>query len=193
MQDPLPDGPGVTELLDGISRGNRALEKELLARIYRELHGLARSAMRGERSGHTLQPTALVNEAYLRMIANHPVSWESRAQFYGAAARVMRQILIESARRKQTAKRDHTRELPFDEHLAVFDAPDPERLLAVDQVLDRLAAISARAGQIVELRFFAGFDVEETARALSISPRTVKREWQFARAWLESELGKPSL
>lgn len=160
---------------------------ELFEAFAGELRRMAQSAMAAERHDHTLQPTALVNEAFLRMAGKSP-SWANRAHFLAAAANVMRQVLIDHARARQTHKRgvDFVRvELPDPVALA---HSEPERLLAVDQAIQRLGEIDSRAERVVELRYYAGLSVEETADALGVSPKTVKRDWQFARVWLEQQL-----
>lgn len=158
---------------------------EPLGLVYAELHKLASAAMRRERRGHTLQPTALINEAYLRL-ANQPDSWESRAHFFGAAARAMRQILIDHARKRHRAKRDGVK-VELHDSDAIFEAK-PEEVLALEAALDELGGIDLRSLRIVELRYFAGLTVEETAALVGVSPKTVKRDWEFARVWLESRL-----
>ena len=154
--------------------------------IYAELHKLARAAMRREHPGHTLQPTALINEAYLRLTSDQTSSWENRAHFFGAAARAMRQILIDHARTRQRSKRGGLK-LELHDSSAIFQA-NPEEVFALESALDELAGVDQRSLRIVELRYFVGLTVEETAAFVGTSPRTVKRDWDFARAWLESRL-----
>lgn len=160
---------------------------ELFEAFSAELRRIAKAAMASERPDHTLQPTALVNEAFLRMAGKTP-SWANRTHFLASAANVMRQILIDHARSRRTFKRgaDFTRvELPDPVSLA---HSNPDRLLAVDQAIQRLGEIDPRAERVVELRYYAGLNVEEAADALGVSPKTVKRDWQFARVWLEQQL-----
>ena len=177
----------VSNLLDRAAQGDGSASPELFAALHAELHSLARSAMRSERKDHTLQPTALVNEAFLRLVKS-PVSWESRAQFFSGSARVMRRILIEHARANHAHKRQGDRQkVEFQEPMAMVES-DPEQLLSIDSALERLAEIDPRAEHIVELRFFVGMSVEETAKILALSEKTVKRDWEFARVWLEREL-----
>ena len=156
--------------------------------IYAELHGLARAAMNRERPDHTLQPTALVNEAYLRLTSGRPASWNSRAHFFSSAARAMRQILVDHARAHKAAKRPGSVEkVELTEASASYES-NPELLLALDTLLDRLRELDARAAQVVELRYFTGLSFEETAELMAVSPKTAKRDWEFARVWLERQL-----
>ncbi|MBA2528032.1 MAG: sigma-70 family RNA polymerase sigma factor, partial [Pyrinomonadaceae bacterium] len=156
--------------------------------VYEELRHQAARYLRRERPGHTLQTTALIHEAYLRLIDAKDVHWQSRAHFFAIAANLMRRILVEYARRRDADKRggSHIR-LPLDEALAVAEETDVD-LLAIDEALDRLAAIDPQQARVVELRFFSGLSVEETAAALGVSPKTVKRNWSVARAWLRREI-----
>jgi RNA polymerase sigma factor (TIGR02999 family) len=154
--------------------------------IYAQLHKLASAAMRREQRGHTLQPTALINEAYLRLMANQPDSWESRAHFFGAAARAMRHVLIDHARKRNRAKRGGVK-VELRDSDAIFEA-NPEEVIALEAALDQLGGIDQRSLRIVELRYFVGLTVEETAALVGVSPKTVKRDWEFARVWLESRL-----
>lgn len=177
----------VANLLDRAAQGDGTVNPELFAALHGELHTLARAAMRSERKDHTLQPTALVNEAFLRLVKT-PISWESRAQFFSASARVMRRILIEHARANHAHKRQGDRQkMEFQEPMAMVES-DPEELLSIDSALERLAEFDPRAEHIVELRFFVGMSVEETAKILALSEKTVQRDWEFARVWLEREL-----
>ena len=183
------DQNAVTKILQEAETGELASEK-LLPIVYAELRRLAAAQMAHETPGQTLQPTALVHEAYMRLIGNQEVRWESRAHFFGAAARAMRQILINRANRKKAVKHGgEKKRLKFDESLVVDDSQN-DQMLALDAALERLEKIDERKGQIVMLRYFAGLSIDETARALDISPATVKREWQFARTWLHKEMNK---
>ena len=177
----------ITLLLEQAATGDRPQESQLYSLIHDELHQLARFAMRSERSGHTLQPTALVNEAYLRLVVAGPISWESRGHFFHAAAQVMRRILIDHARARNTRKRDGERFQVELEDGMVATLPNTEELLAINDALDRLHDLSPRCAKVVELRFFAGLTVEETSDLMALSPKTVKRETQFARVWLEQQ------
>jgi RNA polymerase sigma factor (TIGR02999 family) len=178
----------VSKLLDLIARGNKKAESELVPLVYGELRHIAGRLMRGEGPNHTLQTTALVHEAYMRMVRPRDTAWKDRTHFFAVAATIMRRILVDHARARSAEKRGGTAPLPLDLIEPVVDLEDPERILAVDVALTRLAGIDERQSRIVELRFFAGMTVEETAAVLEISSRTVKREWQLARAWLYGEL-----
>lgn len=181
----------ITWLLSQAAQGDRSSENQLLEAIYSELHRLASQIMRAERSGHTLQATALVNEAYLRLIGGKPVSWQSRSHFYHAAAQTMRRVLIDHARALHTKKREGAlAKIELDENV-MAESMDPALHLSIDAALNELAGLDARQAKVVELRFFAGLSVEQTAEVMGISPKTVKRDWALARAWLENEL-KPS-
>ena len=177
----------ITRLLAEVSSGKPASQEKLFNLVYRELHRLAAHFMTHERRGHTLQTTALVNEAYLRLVGNRAISWQSRAHFYNAAARTMRRILVDHARKRVASKRPGELRVDLKDVHAVAGAP-PEEMLMLHKALDRLARLDARQAQVVELRYFAGLNVEETAQTMSISEKTVKRDWALARAWLESQL-----
>lgn len=185
----LPKGE-VTALLQDWSGGDRQALERLMPLVYGELRRLAGSYLRSERPDHTLQPTALVHEAYLRLIDQRKVVWKNRAHFFGIAAQMMRRILVDHARRRQAAKRDAERFRVVSGTTggaaAEDDAPD---LLALDSALDALERLDPRQARIVELRFFAGLTVDETAEVANVSSATVKREWRPARAWLRREIG----
>ena len=174
----------VTCILNELQAGHGQAADELLPLVYDQLRAIAQQRMNEERAGHTLQATALVHEAYLRLVGDESVTWESRAHFYAAAAEGMRRILIDHARRRGAVKRggDWRRSalsvasLALDENLDSF--------LALDEAILRLGEQDGKAGEVVRLRFYAGLSVEETARSLDLSPRTVKREWTYARTWL---------
>jgi len=191
----MPDAPGeVTRLLMGLRKGDLSAQEQLIPLVYKELRALAGRYMRHERPGHTLQPTALVHEAYIRLTGIHDINWQNRAHFFAVAAQLMRRILIDRARAQQAHKRggDYAG-ITLDEALVAAPA-DSERLLALDEALNRLAKLDPRQARIVELRFFAGLTEEETAQVLEVSPRTVKRDWRVAKAWLYRQLeGKPVL
>ena len=181
--------PGeVTNLLIELKNGNRDAESRLMPLVYGELRRLAGLYMRGERPGHTLQATALVHEAYLRLVGHEDVDWQNRAHFFGVAANLMRRILVDHARAKQAKKRGGgDQKVSLDQ--AVLVRPEaPEQFLALDEALERLAKRDPRQARIVELRYFGGLSEEETAEVLEISVRTVKRDWNVARAWLYQQL-----
>lgn len=181
-------GPDITRALQEFTDGDQDALERVLPAVYDQLRGIARRELRRERTGHTLTPTALVHEAYLKLVKLDRVTWRSRAHFFGACAREMRRILISYARKRKADKRgggaDH---VPL-ENAFVAAQTRPAELLALDEALTRLAALDERQAQVVEYRFYAGMDVNETAEALGISPATVKRDWTAARAWLNREL-----
>ena len=180
-------GKDVTGLLRRWSEGDKQALEGLLPLVYEELRALAASCFRSERPDHTLQPTALVHEAYLRLIGQEHVAWQNRAHFFGIAAQMMRRILVDHARARHAAKRGGGQvTLMLDDAVALPKQRNVD-LLALDAALTELAELDARQSQIVELRFFAGLSIEDTARVLAISPATVKREWATARAWLRRE------
>jgi len=175
--------------LNAASGGDTPAADDLLPLVYDELRQLARSRMSRETPGQTLQPTALVHEAYLRLVGNGDVHWNSRGHFFGAAARAMRRILVDRARRKQAAKRGGGQDrLPLESIDAVVTEPAPATMLALDAALRKLEERDPRKSRIVMLRYFAGLTIDQTARALSLAPTTIKDEWRFARAWLCSQM-----
>lgn len=178
----------VTGLLLAWSAGDQAALEKLIPLVYAELHRLARRYMRHENAGHTLQTSALVNEAYLRLIESHCVRWQNRSHFFAVSAQIMRRILVDFARARQNLKRGGgARRVSLDEGWVV----SPERgadLLALDEALERLRALNARQSQVVDLRYFAGLNEKEIAEVLKVSPRTVRHDWSLARAWLYREL-----
>lgn len=179
----------VTALLGEWSRGNRDALNALLPQVYAELRRMADRQFRMERVDHTLQPTALVHEVYLRLVDQRQVDWQSRAHFFGVAAQVMRRILVDHARRRGASKRgDGVRCVSIDEANDVA-ASNEIPVLALDHALDRLEKIDAELAKIVELRAFGGLTIEETAHVLRVSPSTAKRDWRTAKAWLNRELG----
>ena len=178
----------VTQLLQAWSDGNAEALDQLVPLVYGELHRLARHYMRGERPGHSLQITELVNEAYVRLIDWKNVRWQNRAHFFGVAAQMMRRILVDFARSRHYAKRGgETFRVSLSE-AAGISAERSEDFIALDDALQSLTAFDARKGRIVELRFFGGLSVEETAEVLKVSPRTVMRDWSLAQAWLYRQL-----
>jgi RNA polymerase sigma factor (TIGR02999 family) len=183
-----PSSQEITQLLLAWSDGDQAALEKLTPLVYAELRRLARGYMFGERPGHTLQTTALINEAYLRLIDWKNVRWQGRAHFFGVAAQVMRRILVDFARARHYAKRGGTaQQVSLDEAITIHEDRSAE-LIALDEALKSLAEIDPRKSQIVELRFFGGLSAKETAEALKVSLRTVEREWNSARAWLYREL-----
>ena len=179
-----PSPNEVTRLLLDWNNGDRAALDQLVPLVYDELRRLAHHYMRQEREGHTLQTTALVNEAYVRLIDQNSVHWQGRAHFFAIAAQMMRRILVDYARSRRYAKRGgEARQVSFDESAIVSPEKGAE-LVAVDEALTDLAERDARKSKIVELRFFGGLNIEETAEVMGISPTTVQREWRSAKAWL---------
>lgn len=178
----------VTALLGELAKGNADAGPKLIPLVYEELRRMADRYMRRERSDHTLQTTALVHEAYLKLVDQHSVTWQSRAHFFGVAAQVMRRVLVDHARGHIREKRGGG-VVPVSLDEAMVVSPErSEEFLELDRALDRLAALDSRQAKIVELRFFGGLTVEETAEILGISPKTVKRDWAVAKAWLHGEL-----
>lgn len=180
----------VTLLLEAAAGGNRQAAADLLPLVYAELRRLAEIKLSQEAPGHSLQPTALVHEAYLRLVgdADEP-RWNSRGHFFGAAAEAMRRILVESARRKSRVKHGGDLQRVGLDEQDVPVRPPPEEILALDEALTRLAAQDAEAARVVDLRFFAGLSIEEAADVLGISRATAYRQWAYARAWLRCEIG----
>jgi len=180
--------PDVTALLSELAQGNQAAAEKLVPLVYDELKRLARGYMRRERPDHTLQTTALVHEAYLKLVRQRRTDWQCRSHFFAIAARVMRRILLDHARGHLRRKRGGARQiLPLNEALT-FSPEQSEDLVKLNEALERLSAIDPRQSKIVELRFFGGLTVEETSGILGISPKTVKRDWSMAKAWLHGEL-----
>lgn len=186
----------ITSLLKAWGRGDSTALDRLTPLIYEQLHRMARSSMRNERPGHTLQATALVNEAFLRLVDTRDLNWTDRAHFFAVCARVMRRILVDAARSRAAIKRgglvhrvEHSTAVDFDR------LPDPgtemsAQVCALDEALDALARLDPRRAQVIELRFFGGLTVEETGQVLQVSPQTVMRDWRLARAWLARELSR---
>jgi len=190
--------PDVTQLLVGWSGGDRSASEQLMAAVYAELHRQAARAMGRETPDHALQATALVNEAFVRLVDAREVDWTDRAHFFAVCAKVMRRILVDAARSRAAIKRggqldraEHSTAINLDQ----LPSPASEisaQVCALDEALDRLAEIDPRRAQVIELRFFGGLTVEETAQVLQTSPQTVMREWKLARAWLARELSQAS-
>ena len=183
----------VTALLGDWSRGDRTALNELLPLVYAELRRVALRQLRKERANHTLQPTALVHEVFIRLVDQRRVDWQNRAHFFGVAANVMRRVLVDHARRHGARKRgEGVRCVSIDEARDVA-APNELPVLALDQALDRLETVDAELARIVELRAFGGLTVEEAAHVLGVSPSTAKRDWRTAKAWLNRELSSEVL
>jgi RNA polymerase sigma factor (TIGR02999 family) len=181
----VPSKP-ISELLVRWKGGDQEALQALLPLVYDELKRLARHYLRNERPGHTLQSTALVHEAFLRLVQS-PLQLQNRTHFFAVAARLMREILVDHARRRRAAKRDYRCQITLDRAVALPQKREVD-LLALDDALDELSRLDPRQGRIVELRFFGGLSIEETSEILGISPATVKREWATARAWLHREM-----
>jgi RNA polymerase sigma factor (TIGR02999 family) len=188
MADADPPAEEITRLLLELRAGNTEAMSRLIPMVYRELRHLAAHYMREERGNHTLQPTALVHEVYLRLVSQTERDWQNRAHFFAVAAQSMRTVLIDHARASLAQKRGGA-----EVHVELTDAlklpqPQPEGLLAMDEALQRLEAIDARAARVVELRWFVGLSVDEAAHVLDVSEKSVRRDWNFAKAWLQAEL-----
>jgi RNA polymerase sigma factor (TIGR02999 family) len=188
---PSPESQNLTELLRAWSDGDEAALDQLAPMVHAELHRLARRYMSGEREDHVLQTSALINEAYLRLIDWKAVRWQNRAHFFGVAAQLMRRILVDFARRRPRVEKGiEARHLSLDEALTISSEKEPD-LIALDEALKSLAEVDERKSRIVELRFFGGLSVDETAEVMNVASITVIREWNKAKAWLYRELGGP--
>jgi RNA polymerase sigma-70 factor, ECF subfamily len=180
----------LTQLLRAWSNGDEGALQKLIPLVYRELHNMARRYMANERSGHTLSPTALVNEAFLRLLDSRPASWQDRAHFFAVSAQAMRRILVDWARARRAQKRDGAARVPeLEQSLTVIGGPGPD-ILALEEALKALSAVDERKGRVVELRFFGGLSAAETAEVLKISTESVLRDWKLAKAWLRRELDR---
>lgn len=187
-----PTSPDVTQLLRNWQAGNQSARDQLLEIVYEELRRQAARYLRRERPDHTLQPTALVHEAYLQLIDQSRVNWENRAHFFGAAARLMRRILVDHARAHQAEKRGSGEDnLALDDAIGIPQSKDLN-ILALNDALEELTRLDEQQSRIVELRYFGGLSIEETATVIGVSPATVKREWAMAKAWLQTQLKKSS-
>jgi len=190
--NPVPDSPShdVTRLLASSRDGDEAALQQLVPIVHEELRRLARRQMAGERPGHTLQPTALVNEAYLRLVNLKQMQWQNRAHFFAMGARLMRRILVDFARSRGHQKRGGgAKQVSFTQALEVAEG-QPTDVVALNDALEALADVDERKSRVVELRFFGGLSVEETAEVLNVSRETVKRDWKFAKMWLLRHLRK---
>ena len=177
----------LTDLLAAWSGGDQTARSRLIDAVYNELRGLARGYLRRERADHSLAPTALVHEAYLKLIDQRQVRWQNRAHFFAIAAHVMRRILVDHARTRGAAKRDGGQRVPLQEGQAVMDPPEVD-VLDLDAALEKLSSLDPRQSELVELRFFGGLTVDEAAGVMGVAPATVDRDWALARAWLFREL-----
>lgn len=183
-----PSSPQITQLLKSWSQGDQGAIEELIPLVYAELHRLAQRYMSDERPGHTLQATALVNEVWLRLADSDPQNWDGRTHFFAVCAQVMRRILVDWARSRQASKRGNDiAPLQLDEAQAAAPQSGVD-LVAIDDALTALAAVDPRKSQVVELRFFGGLSVKETAGILNVSPETVQRDWKLAKSWLRREM-----
>src|SRR5215813_6295455 len=188
--DPTTSRNDVTELLVAWTNGNQAARDQLMSVVYDELHRLARRYMSRESPSHTLQTSALVNEAFLRLVDQRDVQWQNRAHFFGIAAQMMRRILVDYARGRTSAKRGGgARALSLDETLIVSEERNAE-VVAIHEALEDLAKFDARKAEVVELRFFGGLSIDETAEVLGVSSATVRSDWTVAKAWLRLELSQ---
>jgi RNA polymerase sigma factor (TIGR02999 family) len=188
----MATAPGdITQLLAEARQGNPGAESRLVEIVYSQLHAMARRYMTGERSDHTLQPTVLVHEAFMRLVRSDTGEWSGRTHFFSVAAVVMRRILIDHARQVRAAKRGSGGKLSLDAGIHIGDEMS-EELIALDEALDRLAQLDPRQCRVVELRFFSGLSEEEIAALLDVTPRTVRRDWKTARAWLHSQIAGTS-
>jgi RNA polymerase sigma factor (TIGR02999 family) len=183
-----PNAGEITELLRAWSDGDQVAQDRLAALVYKELHGMARRYMKNERPGITLQTTALVNEAYLRLVDVKNVDWQRRAQFFALSAQIMRRILVDAARARKAGKRGGGAvRINLDDPSVLSSQPD-KLILDLDEALQALTKLAPRQAKVVELRYFGGMTEQEAAEVLKTSPRTVRRDWQFAKAWLTREL-----
>jgi RNA polymerase sigma factor (TIGR02999 family) len=186
----MADRQTITKLLHDLRAGKKEAESQLIEAVYPQLRRMAGRYIRGERAGHTLQATALVHEAYLQLVGQTSKEWENRAHFFAVAAQLMRRILVDYARQRKAAKRDGGRQrVELTESLALSEARLDE-IVAIDEALSRLEEWDARQCRVVELRFFSGLTEEEIAEVLGVAPRTVKRDWNVAKAWLHGELNR---
>jgi RNA polymerase sigma factor (TIGR02999 family) len=179
----------ITQMLIELTDGNQDVVNQILPHIYDELRRLAGSYLRRERSDHTLQPTALVHEAYMKLIDQRQVRWQNRAHFFGIAAQVMRRILMDHARKHKAEKRGgEADKLPLEDEILVVSTDSSDQLLALDEALKTLSELDPQKAKIVELRYFGGLSIEETAEVMGVSVPTINRQWRMAKAWLYSQL-----
>jgi len=185
-----PPSGAITRLLTQLKSGNREAESQLISLVYDELRNLAAHYLRLERPGHSLNATALVNEAYLRLVEQKGVDWQGRAHFFGVAAQIMRRVLVDHARKRMADKRGGARQKISLDDVVLVDERRSDELLVLDDALHRLEQWDLQQSRIVEMRFFGGLTEDEIALVLGISTRTVKRDWSVARAWLYGEMSK---
>jgi RNA polymerase sigma factor (TIGR02999 family) len=191
MEDAAQNSPHITQMLKQWSEGNQQVLDQILPLVYEELRRQASRYLRRERKGHTLQTTALINEAYLKLIDQKNVNWQNRSHFFAIAAQAMRRILVDYARERHREKRGGAAEnLPIEEAAFVISSEKSVDLVALDEALTRLARFDERQARVVELRYFSGLSIDETAEVLSISNVTVRRDWNLAKAWLHREISK---
>ena len=187
-----PPNGEITRLLAALKGGDRSAESNLVDLVYPDLHAIAQHYMRKERPDHTLQPTALVHEAYLRLMRDQSVDWHSRAHFFAAASIVMRRVLVDHARQRAAAKRPAGKQRVELDDFMSWDSPRIEQLLILDEALTKLADWDSRRARLVEMMYFGGLTEEEAGVVLGVSVRTVKRDWSAARAWLQAQFGRSS-
>ena len=181
----------ITQLLNQWSNGNQKVLDDLMPLVYKELRRQAAGYLRRERVNHTLQPTALINEAYLKLIDQRDVNWQNRAHFFAIAAQAMRRILVDYARERHREKRGGAAEnLPLDEALTIVSQEKSVDLVALDEALNNLAQFDERQAKVVELRYFSGLSIDETSEVLGVSNVTIRRDWNMAKAWLHQEISK---
>ncbi len=185
-----PSDGEITRLLAAMKHGDRNAEGHLIDLVYRDFHAIAQHYMRKERPDHTLQPTALVHEAYIRLMQDHAVDWHGRAHFFAAASVVMRRILVDHARQRAAAKRPAGKQRVDLNDFMAWDSPRIDQLLFLDEALTKLAEWDGRRARLVEMMYFGGLTEEEAAAVLGVSVRTVKRDWSAARAWLHAQFGR---
>lgn len=187
----VPSAGEITRLLGALKQGNAGAESQLIGLVYGEFHARAQHYMRGERPDHTLQPTALVHEAYMRLMQDQAIDFQSRAHFFATASIVMRRVLVDHARARAAGKRPEGKQkVELNDFLAA-QSPRLDQMLILDEALTRLSRMDARQGRLVEMMYFGGLTEEEAAEVLGVSVRTVKRDWSSARAWLQAELNNP--
>jgi RNA polymerase sigma factor (TIGR02999 family) len=192
MPETPPNSPEITQLLLAWGKGDNAALDELIPVVYGELRRIAGNFMRRQNPGHTLQASALVNEAFLRLVDSNKVNWQSRTHFFAVSAQLMRRVLVDAARRRNSQKRGGDRfRITFDDRIDISDEDETD-LVALDEAMTRLADLNPRHSRIVELRYFGGLTEEQVAETLNISARTVRRDWSVARAWLYRELQSPN-